>query len=699
MAGPSQGTQTVTPQQDTALTARAQSERSTTSRSGLAERLRQSRERAAGSQSSTTGSGTLRPQSPTASSDLTRSPDAQRPSGLDAQQRLAPDTGTAQTRDRIGSFRSRSGLSTRTGDRSVASSQLQTQNSAAAAPQRQMVQAEVRRQSLSTRLMEHRQRVATAPGTGTADFGARTRGVAPATSGLHRDSGPRSSVGFRADLGTHRPLYLHGRYYDRPDLIRHTDRHIYTYYDPYHHLHHRVIWPSYYYPVYYPFGRYGYCDYVWPYYHRKYVFISLGGWWPYDYSYMRYYWYGYHPYVWYGYYPVASEVVAGSDNYYTYNYNYYGDDGGNTTYSSDAPLDPVTQARLRARLEQQKAVEPAPQTLADTRFEEGVKSFEAGQYAAAAAKFEEARRLSPNDMILPFAYAQALFADGKYDKAADVLRGALKSVTPEKEGVFFPRGLYANDDVLYGQIDKLLDKADQAEGDSDLQLLLGYQLVGVGETGHARDQLEEARQDPRNAESAAILLNLVEKMEKEAGPATKAGGETSNETIKAPEAEVKAEAPVSPTVGEMMTTAAQAEAAGTAEPTTAPTAPAEVAPRVPVQETPLPPVEEKPSDTDKGSTGAGEPPAVAPAQEVKPTAQENDGDRAAGAVSQGDSGTAVEKAGFVGSTAVGVLPGLSRLAGSHAPNYKADIAVLASILSLALAGVWIEWRVLGRKPV
>jgi hypothetical protein len=39
------------------------------------------------------------------------------------------------------------------------------------------------------------------------------------------------------------------------------------------------------------------------------------------------------------------------------------------------------------------------------------------------------------------------------------------------------------------------------------------------------------------------------------------------------------------------------------------------------------------------------------------------------------------------------------LAGSRTPNYKADIVILVSILSLALAGVWIEWRFLGRKPV
>jgi hypothetical protein len=563
-----------------------------------------------------------------------------------------------------------------------------------------MAQAEARHQSLGTRLREHQQRVATVSGAGTATFGARTRSL---DSVPHRDSSTRLSVGLRAGIGTRRPLYLHARYYDRPDLIRYTNRHVYAYYDPYHHLRHRVIWPSYYYPVYYPFGPYAYCNYVWPYYQRKYVFISLGGWWPYDYTYMRYYWYGWHPYVWYGYYPMASEVVAGSDNYYTYNYNYYGDDGGYTTYNSDTPLDPVTQARLRARLEQEKAVEPAPQTLADTRFEEGVKSFEAGDYGVAAAKFNEAMRLSPNDMILPFAYAQALFANGQYDNAADALRGALQNVTPEKEGVFFPRGLYANDDVLYGQIDKLLDKADAAVGDSDLQLLLGYQLLGIGETGHAREQLEEAGQDPKNAESARILLDLVEKMEKEAGPATKAGGDT----IPAAAADVKAEAPVSPTIGDMMATAAQAEQAGTTtESTVAPNAPAEAAPPVPVPETPLMPVEEKPavpeekpSGTEKASTGAGAELPVAPAQEVKPPAQNGDDNHGAGTLSPGHSDATVEKAGFTGSTGVGVLPRLSRLAGSHAPNYRADIAVLASILSLALTGVWIEWRFLGRRPV
>jgi tetratricopeptide (TPR) repeat protein len=450
------------------------------------------------------------------------------------------------------------------------------------------------------------------------------------------------------------------------------------YYDPYNRLHHRIIWPSYYYPVCYPFGPYASFGYVWPYYHRKYVFTSLGGWWPYDYDYMRYYWYGYHPYLWYGYYPIAREVDVGGNDYYTYNY-YYGNDGGYTGYNSDTPMDPVTQARLRAQLEQQRAAPPAPQTLADTRFDEGVKSFEAGEYAAAALKFGEAMRLSPQDVILPFAYTQALFADGRYDKAADMLREALKNVTPEKEGVFFPRGLYANDDALFAQVEKLVDKVDSTENDADLQLLLGYQLLGVGETGYAREQLEQASQAPKDAVAAGILLNVVEKMEKEAGPAaTKAG----SGTIKMP-------------------------ASKTDKSTVAPTLPAESTPLVPAETAPAIPPEEKPdlqkkepSNAGKESTGPVDESTVGPTQGMEQPAENNDNGGGAGAVQEGNPGAAAEKAGFLGSTATAsVLPGWSGLMGRHAPNCKVDIAIFASILSLALAGVWIEWRLPGRQSV
>jgi tetratricopeptide (TPR) repeat protein len=542
--------------------------------------------------------------------------------------------------------------------------------------QAQVAQAEVRRQSLSSRLIEHRQRALTTD----------------AVSG-RLDSGTRSSVGVHVGLGVHRPSYLHARYYDRPDLIRYSDRHLYTYYDPYHRLHHRIVWPTYYYPVYYPFGTHAYYHHVWPYYHRKYVFISLGGWWPYDYTYRRYYWYGYHPYVWYGYYPVAREVaVGGGDSYYTYNYNYYSDDGGYTTYSSSTPVDQSTLAEVRTRLQQQQPVEPAPQTLADTRFDEGVKSFEGGDYAAAAVKFDEAMRLAPKDMILPYAYAQALFADGDFDRATDVLRVALQEVSPDQEGVFFPRGLYANDDVLYGQIEKLLDRIDRSGADSDLRLLLGYQLLGVGETGHAREQLELAKQDPKNAESVGILLNLTQKLEEQAPPAVKAGGETTVAGSTEPPVPTAPAAPVENTAGadagrsslgrvqDRLSGGTSEEPAGTLTP--------------PAGITPVPGTESKPGTPGPGSLEVG------PRQDLDEPADGQDNAAATGAMSQDDGRAVVEKAGFFrGSAGGGLWSGLSRLLGSDAPNYKADMAVFAALLSLALAGVWIEWRLLGRKPV
>ena len=115
-------------------------------------------------------------------------------------------------------------------------------------------------------------------------------------------------------------------------------------------------------------------------------------------------------------------------------------------------------------------------------------------------------------MILPFAYSQALFAAGKYSEAAQVLRKALSNVKPEQEGVFYPRGLYPNDDILLAQLDKLAEYADQYSFDADLQLLLGYQLLGIGELDKALTPLKNASLDMKNQKPADVLLNLLLKI-------------------------------------------------------------------------------------------------------------------------------------------------------------------------------------------
>ncbi len=322
-------------------------------------------------------------------------------------------------------------------------------------------------------------------------------------------------------------------YHDRPDLIGHGPRYSYIYRDRHDRVFSRMIWPGYCYPVYYGYGPSFCVRWVYPYYHRRYVWVSLGGWWPYDYSYARYYWYGWHPYIWHGYYPVPREIEVAPDNYY-YTYNYYSQpsDSGyysqTTTQTSSDTLpygvDNETYARMQAIIQKQKAGEPPVATDSDHRFEAGVDSFGAGQYADAVNSFSDAMQLAPEDKVLPYAYSQALFAAGRYSEAAQVLRVALHQATPEQQGVFYPRGLYNNDDVLFGQVEQLLSKAENYEMDGDLKLLLGYQLMGIGEVEYARQPLEQACQDMTNAEAARSLLGLLDKMDKAAESKTSTAG-------------------------------------------------------------------------------------------------------------------------------------------------------------------------------
>ena len=238
-------------------------------------------------------------------------------------------------------------------------------------------------------------------------------------------------------------------YQDRPFNFRHQDRFEFAFRDRHHSLNNFFIWPSYYCWVGYNYGPDWSFNYFYPYYHRRYVFVSLGGFWP-SYTYMRYFWYGYHPYSWYGYDPIPQQYGGDTYNYYTYNYNTYGSTGTTSDYTTSdlPPVNENTFADVRARMQQQAERTPDAATQADKYFDEAVQAFENNGFYLAADKFEQAMKLAPDDMILPFAYAQALLATEQYTQSAEVLRSALAKVTPDKETVFYPRGLYASDDVL-----------------------------------------------------------------------------------------------------------------------------------------------------------------------------------------------------------------------------------------------------------
>ena len=256
---------------------------------------------------------------------------------------------------------------------------------------------------------------------------------------------------------------------------------------------HQRAWPKSHFNVYYSYNPYFVSSYVYPHYYRNYVFVSLGTYWPLDYQYARYYRYPSHSYVWYGRSPELYEVEGDTNNYYTY--NYYGDSSGPGEKLIAAPN-----------------IEPQPETTADRYFDRAVEAFEDGNYDRAIDNFGNAGELDSEDVILPFAYVQALFANGQYEEAARVLRSALEGLPADQQGVFYPRGLYADEEILFEQIERLSKRAGYYRFNSDLQLLLGYQLLGADKLDLAGEPLRRAAEDQINEKTATTLLTLLEKL-------------------------------------------------------------------------------------------------------------------------------------------------------------------------------------------
>jgi tetratricopeptide (TPR) repeat protein len=195
--------------------------------------------------------------------------------------------------------------------------------------------------------------------------------------------------------------------------------------------------------------------------------------------------------------PYSSQVQSppsqgNTYNNYTYNYtyNYYGGTEGSTAqYGSSAHQRQLPQ-----------------KTEVGIFYENGVTAFKNGNYAEAAKNFQCAIR--PANKFMPLAYTQALFADKNYAQAIEQLRLALDKLSPEKNSILFPRFLYPNDQILLTQIDKLCELAGS---DSDLQLLVGYQLFGVKKMDEAVKFLNKAKSNSVNEPAATKLLLMIEK--------------------------------------------------------------------------------------------------------------------------------------------------------------------------------------------
>jgi uncharacterized protein HemY len=121
---------------------------------------------------------------------------------------------------------------------------------------------------------------------------------------------------------------------------------------------------------------------------------------------------------------------------------------------------------------------------------------------------------APEDIVVSFAYVQALFANGQYQNAAEALREALLKSSPQQEGVFYPRGPYTDESLLDKQIKQLSEEVDKDPVNVRMRLLLGYQLIGTCKLDEAARHLENARLKSHTNLAATLRIDVLEKNKK-----------------------------------------------------------------------------------------------------------------------------------------------------------------------------------------
>ena len=229
----------------------------------------------------------------------------------------------------------------------------------------------------------------------------------------------------------------------------------------------------------------------------------------YAYPYLRYY-YGY-PYRYYCGYPYRYFGFP-FDRYY-YRERFY-----------VRPYVPESEKRRResrydSRRDATEELQPQPEppdeqsqrVQLDEQLQDIADAFADCNYTEAARRAGEALNADPDNQVLPFLYSQSLFADQEYGAAASVLRQALTHVDVEEDGVYYSTGFYPDRERLEQQIQDLIETAKAEPSNADLQLVLGYQLLGVGRFEGALEALQTAERDYVNRRAATVLIDVLEK--------------------------------------------------------------------------------------------------------------------------------------------------------------------------------------------
>ena len=252
---------------------------------------------------------------------------------------------------------------------------------------------------------------------------------------------------------------------------------------------------------------------------RSYFYVSLPYYGSYYWGY-PYYYYGWPRYYYCGlpyyryYYPYPRY------HYYEYYRNYYYTPPTNRQLRSEdsGTVGPDENAPKQTEQPAEQGEEAVEYVEFDRHSEDVADAFAARDYDKAAQRAEQALTDEPDNAVLPFVYAQALFAGGKYSQSADVLREAMSNLDTDKQEVFYPLGFYRDQAVLNDQIAGLAKAAAAKPSDAELQLLLGYQLFGVARYDEALEALQKAQPNYVNKEAATVLIDLLEKARATSAP-------------------------------------------------------------------------------------------------------------------------------------------------------------------------------------
>ncbi|MFH1614442.1 MAG: hypothetical protein ABIG61_05085 [Planctomycetota bacterium] len=138
--------------------------------------------------------------------------------------------------------------------------------------------------------------------------------------------------------------------------------------------------------------------------------------------------------------------------------------------------------------------------------------FDSGDFAEAVRKTRRATMFRPASTVLTFAYSQSLFAAGEYELSAVILWRVVNEASEKGLPVVFGHELYRDKSVLVKQINELAEKVDDNPKDTNLQLLLGYQLLGIGQVEQGRMVLKKVADSYVNGRAASALLGHAAQM-------------------------------------------------------------------------------------------------------------------------------------------------------------------------------------------